>query len=160
MIPHTKKGLTCEFTLENLCFGSSALAFVRLEESFSGMLEDMIWKQTIHNISNILEWCVDIWEQDRDMVGGQVSSNPKYPNWLLYCCMSTSNTITHLDETRAAAASSSADKGTTGGRRGCKRLDDGSTGGRSSGVEVLAEGINWALGEGGEVAERGEGSLL
>ena len=40
----------------------------------------MIWEQAIYNISNILEWCVNVREQDGDMVGGQVSSNPEYPD--------------------------------------------------------------------------------
>jgi hypothetical protein len=80
MILHTRKGCTCKFTLEDLCFGSSALTFVRFEKILSGVLKDMIWKQTIYNISIILERCVDVREQDRDMVGGQVSSNPGYSN--------------------------------------------------------------------------------
>jgi hypothetical protein len=50
----------------------------------------MIWKQTIHNISNILEWRVGIREEDRDMVGGQVSSSPEYP---FDCCMGENNPL-------------------------------------------------------------------
>lgn len=79
-IPPTRKGCTCKFTLENLRFGSSALTFVRFEKILCGVLKDMIWKQAIYNISNILEWCVNVREQDGDMVGGQVSSNPGYPD--------------------------------------------------------------------------------
>ena len=74
--------------------------------------------------------------------------------------MSTSKPITYLDETRAAAASSSVDKGTTGGRRRCKRLSDGSAGAGGAGADVLVEGIDWALGVDAEVAERGGGSWL
>jgi hypothetical protein len=90
MIPHTKKVYTCKFTLENLCFCSSALTFVRYKKIRSGVLKDMVWEQTIHNISNILEWRVDIREEDRDMVGGQVSSNPEYP---FDCCKGGSNPL-------------------------------------------------------------------
>jgi hypothetical protein len=68
--------------------------------------------------------------------------------------MSASIVTTYLDETRAAAASSSEDKGITGGRQRCKRRGDGSTDAGTSGAEVLLDRIDWALGVGAEVVER------
>jgi hypothetical protein len=71
----------------------------------------------------------------------------------------TGHAVTHLADTRAAAASSSEVNGTTGGLRRCKRL------GRSGGIisicpEVLAEGREGALGVGAGVGEGGDGTWL
>ena len=67
--------------------------------------------------------------------------------------------MTYLDETRAAAASSSGVRGTTGGLRLCKRLGDVRIGGiKSIGPEVLADGTGWTLEVGSGVAESGDGS--
>jgi len=77
------------------------------------------------------------------------------------CCMVTGHAVTHLADTRAAAASSSGANGTTGGLRRSKRLGDGRTGGIISICpEVLAEGRDGALGVGAGVGEGGDGSWL
>ena len=75
--------------------------------------------------------------------------------------MVTGNTVTHLADTLAAAASSSGVNGTTGGLRRSRRLGDGRSGGIISICpEVLAEGRDWALGVGAGVGEGGDGSWL
>jgi hypothetical protein len=62
----------------------------------------------------------------------------------------------YLPDTRAAAASSSGVRGTTGGLRRCKRLGEGRSGGiMSIGPEVLADGTDWTLGVGAGVGEGG-----
>ncbi len=72
--------------------------------------------------------------------------------------MMTGHAVTHLADTRAAAASSSGVNGTTGGLRRCKRLGDGRSGGIISICpEVLAEGRDRALGVGAGVGEGGDG---
>jgi hypothetical protein len=71
------------------------------------------------------------------------------------CCMVTGHAVTHLADTRAAAASSSEVNGITGGLRRIKRLGDGGI--ISICPKVLAEG---ALGVGAGVGEGGDGSWL
>jgi hypothetical protein len=75
--------------------------------------------------------------------------------------MMTWHAVTHLADTRAAAASSSGVNGTTDGLRRSKRLGDGRTGAMISICpEVLAEGRDRAMGVGAEVGEGGDGSWL
>jgi hypothetical protein len=81
--------------------------------------------------------------------------------FLRIVCMVTGHAVTHLAETRAAAASSSGVNGTTGGLRRSKRLGDGRAGGIISICpEVLAEGWDRAIGVGAGVGEGGDGSWL
>jgi hypothetical protein len=47
---------TCDFTPENLSFGSLPFALACLEEVFSRVLKNMIGKQTIHYVFDISEW--------------------------------------------------------------------------------------------------------
>jgi hypothetical protein len=77
------------------------------------------------------------------------------------CCMMTWHAVTHLADTRAAAASSSGVNGTAGGLRRIKRLGDGRAGGIISICpEVLVEGRDRAIGVGAGVGEGGDGSWL
>ena len=76
-------------------------------------------------------------------------------------CMMTWHAVTHLADTRAAAASSSGVSGTTDGLRRSRRLGDGRAGGIISICpEVLAEGRHRATGVGAGVGEGGDGSWV
>jgi hypothetical protein len=67
--------------------------------------------------------------------------------------------VTYLADIRAAAASSSGVRGTTGALRRWKRLGEGRSGGvMSIGPEVLVDGTDWALGVGAGVGEGGDGT--
>ena len=126
------------------------------------MLKYVIGEQTIHHIFDILERCLDIWEEYGDVIGSQArgdSVGVVFFFSLGIVVAITRPAMTYLDETRAAAASSSGVRGTTGGLRLCKRLGEGRTGGiKSIGPEVLADGTDWALEVGTGVAESGDGS--
>ncbi len=77
------------------------------------------------------------------------------------CCTVTGHAVTHLADTRTAAASSSGVNGTTGGLRRYKRLGEGRAGGIISICpEVLAEGRERALGVRTGVGKGGDGSWL
>jgi hypothetical protein len=132
----------------------------RSYDVFSRMLKDMIRKQTLHYIFDILEGCVDIWEEHSDVIGSQACSNPDGDVGQI-CRAGTRNGATHLDDTRAAAASSSRVKGTTGGLRRCKQLGDGGAGRSISiGPDVLAEGTGREVGASAGAGEGGGGSCV
>jgi len=123
------------------------------------MLKNVIGEQPIHHIFDIPERCLDIWEERGDVIGGQTRGNSTGDFSLGIVVAIRRPGTTYLAETRAAAASSSGVRGTTGGLRLCKRLGEGRTGGiMSIGPELLADGTDWALDVGTGVAESGDGS--
>ena len=150
---------TCEFALEDLRFCGLPFTLARFKEVFSRVLENVIREQSIHDIFDVPEWRVDVWEEHGDVIGGQARGNPKDRRFISQDCWTvTRPATTYLADTRAAAASSSGVRGTTGGLLRCKRLGEGRSGGiMSIGPEVLADGMEWALGVKVGVGEGGGG---
>ena len=67
---------TCEFALEDLRFRGLPFALARFEEVLSRVLENVIWEQSIHDVFGVPEWGVDVWEESRDVIGGQARGHP------------------------------------------------------------------------------------
>ena len=140
---------TCEFALEDLRFRGLPFTLGRFEEVFSRVLEDVIREQSIHDIFDVPERRVDVWEEHGDVIGGQARGNPATTGDSFISRDCTRPATTYLADTRAAAASSSGARGTRGGLLRCKRLGEGRSGGMMSiGPDVLAEGTERASGAG------------
>jgi hypothetical protein len=67
---------TCEFALEDLRLRGLPFTLSRFKEVFSRVLENVIREQSIHDIFDVSEWRVDVWEERGDVIGGQARGNP------------------------------------------------------------------------------------
>lgn len=67
---------TCEFALEDLRFRGLPFTLARFKEVLSRVLKNVIREQSIHDIFDVPEWRVDVWEEHGDVIGGQARGNP------------------------------------------------------------------------------------